>query len=375
MSAPTLAPGEIDAARESLAAWFERAQRPLPWRATRDPWAVWVSEIMLQQTRADSVIPYWRRFLEAFPTPAALASRPVEDLLDLWAGLGYYARARHLHAAARRVVEVHAGRVPSSAADFAALPGVGRYTLGAVLSIAFDTPLPVLDGNVARVLSRLVALDADPKALSTQRALWSLAEQLVPSRGAGAHNQALMELGATVCTPRQPACLVCPWQTRCAARRLGLEATLPRAAARTAQTRHTLVAALCLEDSPEGPAVWLVRRPLEGLLGGLWELPCVEVPVDPGATSPDPLRALGLEPDADTPPRSIEHAFTHRRWTLHTWRARGVPPAHLGAEVARVPCAHLAQVALSGPALKALLAWGVEGAPRRRGAGRARREG
>jgi len=367
-------PAEVEGLRASLSAWFERAQRPLPWRATHDPWAVWVSEVMLQQTRADSVVPYWRRFLETFPTPAALAARPVEDLLDLWAGLGYYARARHLHAAARRVVEVHGGRVPSSAEAFAALPGVGRYTLGAVLSIAFDAPLPVLDGNVARVLSRLVALDADPKATATQRALWSLAEQLVPLRGAGAHNQALMELGATVCTPRQPACGVCPWQTRCAARRLGLETTLPRAAARAAQTQHTRVAALCLEATPDGPAVWLVRRPAEGLLGGLWELPNVEVEAHDGPPSPEPLRALGLEPHTDAPPRTIVHAFTHRRWTLHTWRARGVPPTRLGAEVARVACDNLAQVALSGPALKALLAWDVPGSPRRRGGGRARDE-
>lgn len=350
--------------RAALSAWYTHGHRDLPWRRTRDPWAIWVSEVMLQQTRAESVVPYWQKFLERFPTPAALAAAPLEDLLGLWAGLGYYARARHLHAAAVALVERHAGVVPEAPEAFAALPGVGRYTLGAVLSIAFDRPLPVLDGNVARVLSRLVALDADPRATATQKRLWDLATQLLSESAPGLHNQALMELGATVCLPRRPDCLLCPLVSVCEARRAGLEETLPRPAARAAQSRHALVSALVSVRTEDGPGVWLSQRAPDGLLGGLWELPTCE------AAGPEALGALGLRVDASSEYRTIEHAFTHRKWTVRTWRGEGEPTGGGYAAHRVVPLSALTAAGLTGPALKSLHAWQVDGAPVRRGAGR-----
>lgn len=214
--------------RRALLAWFGTHRRDLPWRRNRDPYRIWLSEMMLQQTQVATAIPYYERFLRRFPSVPALAAAPLDDVLAEWAGLGYYRRARFLHAGAQAVVREHGGVVPSDPAVFGALPGVGRYTVGAVLSMGFGSALPVLDGNVARVLSRWAAAPLAMRRPADAKRLWAMAEALVPGAGsragrhpeAGAWNEALMELGATVCTPRAPACPACPVRRWCRAHAL-----------------------------------------------------------------------------------------------------------------------------------------------------------
>ncbi len=336
----------------ALLDWFDAHRRPLPWRDAPTPWRVWVSEVMLQQTRASSVAPYFERFVERFPTPAALAAAPEDELLALWAGLGYYARARHLQAAARRVVEEHGGRVPDDVDGFGALPGVGPYTRGAVLSIAFGRAEPVLDGNVERVLCRLDRVAGDPRQPTVRRALWARAGDLLDPARPGDHNQALMELGATVCTPRTPRCAGCPLQPDCLSAGTADAERLPNKPRRVRRPLVERVAGLVRD----GAGVWLVRRPSEGMLGGLWELPAVE-----GTSAPDALGALGLRARGDG--KVVRHLFTHREWRTSVYEADGAVP-----EGRPFPERELAGVALTGPSLKALLAWGLD-LPRRRGAG------
>ncbi|MCO5165909.1 MAG: A/G-specific adenine glycosylase [Planctomycetes bacterium] len=323
----------------ALLPWFEAVARPLPWRATRDPYRVWVSEVMLQQTQVDTVLRYYDRFLARFPTVEALAAAPDEDVRALWSGLGFYRRARNLHAAARRVVAEHGGVVPRDPAALGALPGLGRYTVGAVLSIAHDAPLPLVDGNVARVLARLFRVPGDPTAGPALRRLWSLAEGLVPRRRAGDWNQALMELGATVCRPTSPRCDGCPLAAGCEARAAGEVERFPeprRRAKVVAQRR----AAVCLVR-PDG-AFLIARRPDDGLLAGLWELPAVDLgPKERPATAARRLaRALGAGDARLVRVGRAEHQFTHRHWTVDVFRGeaaveasegRWVTPADLGA--------------------------------------------
>ncbi|MBI4954811.1 MAG: A/G-specific adenine glycosylase [Myxococcales bacterium] len=301
----------------ALGAWYDAAARPLPWRATRDPYAVWVSEVMLQQTRVETVVPYYGRFLARFPTAAALGAAPLEEVLAAWSGLGYYRRARALWLAAREVCERWRGRLPGSAAELATLSGVGPYTAGAVASIAFDAQEPLVDGNVARVLSRLAAIDEPTAAGAGRRALWELARALVPARAPGRFNQALMELGATLCTPARPACGRCPVASLCAARALGSPEALPVAASRRASERVDLVAAVAFA----GAEVWLGQRALGGLYAGLWEPPMVAARSLRGARSA--LRGCGLP--ATLRFRAcgeLEHVLTHRRLALRVVVAR-----------------------------------------------------
>ena len=220
----------MKAVRRALLAWYRANRRELPWRATRDPYAIWVSEAMLQQTRVETAIPYYERFLERFPDVAALASADLDDVLGAWAGLGYYSRARNLHAAARLVAERHGGEVPDDVEQLRALPGVGRYTAGAIASIAFDRPEPVVDGNAARVLTRLHDIREDVRSARVARRLWEESAALVRGPQPGLLNQALMELGARVCTPRAPRCPTCPLLRHCAAYRAGDPESLPVAA-------------------------------------------------------------------------------------------------------------------------------------------------
>jgi A/G-specific adenine glycosylase len=348
-------------ARDRVLAWYDRHRRDLPWRRTGDPWAIWVSEIMCQQTRVDSVIPYWRRFLERFPTPADLATAPVDDVLSLWAGLGYYSRARNLQKGAAQVVERHGGRVPDDPQAFGDLAGVGRYTCGAVQSIAFGRRIGVVDGNVSRVLSRLHGIETDPSAPATKRRLWALADAWADAARPGDANQALMELGATVCSPRKPECLLCPLRPDCAAAASGDPERIP--APRKRPQKKDVARICALVEDAEG--VWLGRRPDEGLLPGLWELPSVD------GTAVDGLDALGLAATTD-PPHEVIHTFTHLRWTMQVHRATGTPRGGDYTRMEQIPHAALRETALSGPALKGLRAWSVEGAPVRRGAGRRR---
>lgn len=301
---------DLDAADAAhrLGRWFARQHRDLPWRRSRDPYAIWISEIMLQQTRVDTVIPYYERFLERFPTVEALARAPVDEVLKRWEGLGYYARARNLHRAARIVAE---SGMPRGRDALLALPGVGRYTAGAISSIAYGEAVAAVDGNVERVLSRLLAAPRlDP---------WPLAEALVRgSSDPSAHNQALMELGATVCTPRAPQCDVCPLGMLCAARRLGDPTRFPEKERVKALPQRDVVAALVWS----GERFLVVRRPSEGLLGGLWDLPWAE---RESREALEQTCARALQTWTDREGRIIRkmgvvtHVFTHFRMRLHAF--------------------------------------------------------
>ena len=262
---------EIEAA---LGAWFDRVARDLPWRRTRDPYAIWLSEVMLQQTRVETVIPYYERFLARYPTVADLAGATLDQVLSLWSGLGYYRRARVLHLAAREVTERYGGAFPAEAAGLRDLPGVGAYTAGAIASIAFDRREALVDGNVARVLARLEGIDDDIKSAAGARRLWAAAARLVPAERPGRFNQALMELGATVCTPRSPRCDACPVDGACAARAAGREEELPVISPKREAPSVAMVAAVVRA----GRRVLLARRAEGGLFGGLWEPPMVEAP-------------------------------------------------------------------------------------------------
>ena len=305
------------ALRRALLRWYERHQRVMPWRGARDPYRVWLSEVMLQQTRVATVTPYYRAFLKRFPTVATLACAREADVLAAWAGLGYYRRARQLHAAAQLVVREHGGRVPGEPAAFARLPGVGRYTAAAVLSIAFERPLPVLDGNVARVLSRLRALPAAVREPRGARALWALAAALVPPRRPGDWNQALMELGATVCLPRSPRCEECPVRRWCRALAQGRVAAFPPVPARRAGEKVRQAVVLV-----ERRGRMLVTRREGPLLAGLWEPPLVELAPRRSARAALRARLAGLGLRARLAPagRTIRHAITHRDITAEVWR-------------------------------------------------------
>ena len=256
-----------------LLVWYAGHGRDLPWRQTRDPYRIWLSEIMLQQTTVTAVIPYYQRFLQNFPDVHALAAAPLERVIALWAGLGYYARARSLHRAAQAVVDDYDGIFPSTLDELLKLPGVGRSTAGAIVSIAFDRPAPILDGNVRRVLVRLCAWQDNPRSPAAERFLWAQAAALTSQEHPHDYAQAIMDLGATVCTPREPACPCCPLGDLCQARRQGIERQLPAARSRKqVSVRHQV--ALLVERQGR----FLVRpRPPEGFLGGLWEFPVTDL--------------------------------------------------------------------------------------------------
>ncbi len=301
--------------RAKLLRWYDSNQRDLPWRRTRDPYAVWVSEVMLQQTRVETVARYYDRFLSRFPTPIALAAATEDDVLAAWSGLGYYRRARLLHQGVREVVARYGGHVPQDAAERRALPGIGRYTSGAIGSIAFDRPEPIVDGNVARVMSRLYAIETPIGRADTDRALWSEAEAWVQGTRPGALNQALMELGATVCTPRNPQCATCPLRQGCLALARDAVEHLPISRIKKAPRVVSWVALLASSDDAR---VWLARAG-EGLFGGLWNLPMVEGSGRKRArTLMDTLGLTGTL--APRTAASIEHVLTHRHMRVQLWR-------------------------------------------------------
>lgn len=298
--------------RRALLAWYGRERRDLPWRRTRDPYRIWLSETMLQQTRVDTVIPYYERFLERFPSVEVLASADEQDVLKEWAGLGYYARARNLRRAAETIVREHGGRVPRDPEQLRALPGVGRYTSGALRSIAFGERAAIVDGNVKRVLSRWTA-DADLDEAAT----WDLAERLVPASRPDDFNQALMELGATVCTPRAPRCEACPVTRLCRAAGSEDPEGFPRPRRRPKPRAVVALAALVERRG----RLLMLRRPSSGLLGGLWELPGVEGG-DPQALAASIAERAGLRTGAPERIGTLEHSFTHRALTLTLLRLK-----------------------------------------------------
>ena len=274
----------LQQARRDLLRWFRRRQRDLPWRHTQDPYAIWVAEIMLQQTRVDVVVPYYERFLGRYPDVARLAAAPLESVLQAWSGLGYYGRARNLHAAARRVVAEHGGVLPDDSAALRRLPGIGRYSAGAIASLAFGHPEPCLDGNAARVLARFSLERGAVEAAPAQKRLWELAARWARGPSPGAANQSLMELGALLCTPAAPRCDDCPLAPSCRARAHGLATTLPRPSPRTPSQVVHLGAALLRQ----GSKLLLVRRRSGRLLRDWWELPTCRLDQRRGAA---PFRA------------------------------------------------------------------------------------
>jgi A/G-specific adenine glycosylase len=268
--------------RRRLIAWYERVARDLPWRRTRDPYAVWVSETMLQQTTVAAVVPYYERFLTRFPTVRELAAAAEDEVLSQWEGLGYYSRARNLHRAARQVVEQHGGEFPRDLDAVRALPGVGRYTAGAIVSFAFDRPAPIVEANTLRLYSRLLAYTGDPKSAAGQRLLWRFAEDILPRTRPGRFNHALMELGATVCRPAEPDCAACPVHASCRAFRMNVQTELPRPAARPQVTERTEVTLAVQKDG----AYLLRRRQTGEWWAGLWDFPRWTLTDDEAAAVP-----------------------------------------------------------------------------------------
>lgn len=304
-----------------LVDWYRRVRRDLPWRRTRDPYAVWISETMLQQTRVETVIPYYQRFLADLPTVQALAEAPEAEVLALWSGLGYYRRARMLHTAARRVVREHGARLPADAETLRELEGVGRYTAGAVASIAFGQRAALVDGNVARVIARLFAIEDDVRSSAGQARVWEIAERLVAETEAdpGDWNQALMELGATLCTPGNPSCRECPLAGGCEARARGLQAVLPRARVKRppAQVHRVMLVVASRET------ILLARRKPDALFGGLWEPPGLDAANEDDAPRAltDLARRLGVDPRSVEAAGVVEHVLTHRRMRVVVARA------------------------------------------------------
>ncbi len=297
----------------ALLRWYRRHRRPLPWRDTEDPYRIWISEVMLQQTRAAAVIPYYERFLKRFPSLEALARSSETALLECWSGLGYYSRARNLRRAAQHIVAESGGRFPQTCEGWAALPGVGPYTAAAVASIAFHQTVAVLDGNVARVMARLENHRGDVRSPRVREELREKAQALLDRRHPGEFNQAVMELGATVCLPRRPQCPLCPVSDACEARRLGVQNELPVRLAGREPVRLEITVAMVERNG----TVLLRRRPDKlSLMPGFWELP----------------QAEGLEPRGfilGERLKSFRHSITHHEYTATVFRAalRGRPPA------------------------------------------------
>ncbi len=301
-----------------LLTWYDRhGRKTLPWKRKRDAYRIWISEIMLQQTQVTTVIPYFKRFIACFPTVRSLARAELDEVLHLWTGLGYYARARHLHQAARRIVEKHRGVFPSTFDAVADLPGIGRSTAGAILALAYGQRYPILDGNVKRVLTRYHAVDTPLNNRKTEAFLWQLAEQHTSRTRVADYTQAIMDLGATACTRSNPKCTVCPLRTTCRANRLGTPQDYPvRAKARRAPIRVTHM--LMIRD--HRGRVLLTRRPPAGLWGGLWGFPeCTHDKVRQWC-----LQKLGLNIQTDAPWPKWRHSFSHFRLDITPIPARVV---------------------------------------------------
>ncbi|MBP2001695.1 A/G-specific adenine glycosylase [Paenibacillus shirakamiensis] len=314
-----------------LLEWYERSKRDLPWRRHRDPYYIWVSEIMLQQTRVDTVIPYFHRFIERFPTLQELAEAPEADVLKLWEGLGYYSRARNLQRGAQQVMELHGGQVPNDKLAVAALKGVGPYTTGAIMSIAFNQPVPAVDGNVMRVLSRYFLIEDDIMKNATRAGMEVLIEQLIPEGRASDFNQALMELGALVCTPKSPHCLTCPVMMHCEGRLAGMELQLPVKSKAKPPRPEFRTVALVEGTGREAGRVLVRQRPAAGLLASMWELPHMLLQEAPGvaaeATDEQAMDLLiqelafsGLYTRPLGPYMEAEHTFSHIHWNLRVYR-------------------------------------------------------
>lgn len=312
---------------KQLLQWYNTYKRDLPWRENKDPYRIWVSEIMLQQTRVDTVIPYYERFMKRFPTIDDLAEAPEDEVIKLWEGLGYYSRARNLQHAVREVKESYGGVVPDSPEEISTLKGIGPYTAGAILSIAYGKPEPAVDGNVMRVLSRYFLITEDITKGSTRAQMEALIRMMIPHDAAGDFNQALMELGALICTPKSPQCLICPVMEHCTGRLEGMETELPvKKKAKPPRPERRLVALVALKQGDQDK-VLVRRRPAQGLLANMWELPHCLVPANQTGASEQWDKDL-LQADLyrngihAVPERSfmrVDHTFSHIYWDMEVY--------------------------------------------------------
>jgi A/G-specific adenine glycosylase len=297
--------------------WYRQQGRTLPWRGHPDPYAVWVSEIMLQQTRVEAVIPYFEKWMRLFPTVKDLADASEQEVLNAWEGLGYYSRARNLHQAAKIVVEHHGGELPRDLNALRELPGIGRYTVGAIASIAFNMDEPTLDGNLRRVFARLFDVSEPADSPAGEETLWKLAAEHLPEGQAGDYNQALMDLGATICLPRNPRCLLCPLMEICEARANGTQEQRPVLKPKK-ETPHFIHAAGIIQKNGK---VLLAKRPSKGLLGGMWEFPNGRVDGEPAEELASALETgYRLKVRKGEALGTVQHAYTHFRVTVHAFR-------------------------------------------------------
>ena len=320
----------------------------LPWQDTRDAYRIWLSEVMLQQTQVSTVLPYYERFLARFPDVAALAAAPDDDVMALWSGLGYYARARNLHRAAREVVSRFGGKFPTSFEDLERLPGIGRSTAGAIAAFAGGERRAILDGNVRRVLARHAGIEGDPSSAAVLARLWQTAESRLPAKDIEAYTQAMMDLGADLCAVRKPACLVCPVNADCVARLEDRVDELPGKRTRAAPKRKRIAMLVAISRGE----VLLEKRPSTGIWGGLWSLPEADADADPARAISDwgitPAQVSALEP--------FEHAFTHFTLEVAPWRidVRKAQPLAAERGATWLPLSDLAGAALPSPVRKLL---------------------
>ena len=310
---------------EQLLTWYDCNRRDLPWRLDRDPYRIWVSEIMLQQTRVEAVIPYYQKFLQRFPDIAALAAAPEEEVLAYWQGLGYYSRARNLQQGVREVMARYDGQVPDTVQAIQELPGIGAYTAGAILSIAHNKPEPAVDGNVLRVISRLYRIEESVDQARTKNKVETLVRQMMEQTDRyGDFTQALMELGALVCVPRSPRCDACPWQDECIAARHQVQAELPKKKAAEAPRAVQVYSGILIADG----RVLAVKRPASGLLAGMWQFPAVEFLATEVAASEwqavllNEFSQLGQTIQVHAEWRQLSHVFSHREWKLRAFHCQ-----------------------------------------------------
>ncbi|MCB2209318.1 A/G-specific adenine glycosylase [bacterium] len=328
---------------DSLLTWYAANARALPWRSEQSPYRTWVSEIMLQQTQVDTVIPYFERWMDRFPNVNALAEADEQDVLSLWEGLGYYSRARNLHKAAGIVAAEYSGRLPETSEALQKLPGIGPYTAAAIASIAFDRGVAAVDGNIRRVFSRLYNITEVARSKESESRIWELAQENLPTGKASAYNQALMDLGATICTPKSPDCPRCPIAEACQARALGVQEERPVKKPRKRVPHLTVTAAVIRREG----RVLLSKRPAEGLLGGLWEFPGGTLedsdPDLPACLRREIMEELGVDLEIGEVFGVYKHAYTHFKITLHAYFCT-LPD---GVEPETIECDELAWVAPS----------------------------
>lgn len=352
---------QIERFRDDLISWFRAEQRELPWRADKDPYKIWVSEIMLQQTRVDTVIPYYYRFLEQFPTIEALADAEEDKVLKAWEGLGYYSRARNLQAAVREVRDIYGGTVPNSPKEIAKLKGVGPYTAGAILSIAYGIPEPAVDGNVMRVLSRILLIKEDIAKPSARKIFEEAVRVLISHESPSDFNQALMELGALICTPTSPSCLLCPVRDHCVAFHEGEQNELPVKSKKKKPVPVYLAAAV-VEDG--NGRIFIRKRPPEGLLANFWEFPAIEIQ-RPFVNDREALERFykddfGTEIEVDESLGQIQHVFSHLDWNITVYAARLTGPVQEKENLRLVTFTELADLALPVPHQKMLSLYSVK---------------